>query len=294
MIFMEHLFDSLYDNGFIRIAVLDGKTCGIVKNRLILCFIPYEAAVPSITIREAVIHRYYPVSQKAYNTVRLFARECQTQGIDMTVDSSIHIKNLLDRLPFLKKGRNTLSYFHDYGSRFHVQVLTSDDDRIPITDWPDLKSHDIMCGECRKCIKSCPSGAIQTEGFVKERCLRYWMLSGKLPPEEIALQMGNRLIGCDECEACCPQNPSGTGDTIFVPIRDILENYRSLNLCDMIGKNYAIPNRITAQACIIAGSLKRTDLKDSIQNIFRNHPSPICHQAAEIALGMINNVTTED
>ena len=113
------------------------------------------------------------------------------------------------------------------------------------------------------------------------------MLNGKIPPEEIAILMGNRLIGCDDCEICCPQNTSGKADPISIPIRDILEKPQSVNLSDMIGKNYAIPNRITAQACIIAGSLKRTDLKKQLQEISRNHPSPLCHQAAELALKMI-------
>lgn len=284
---MEHLFDSLIQNGFIRVTVLDGKICKISKKRLILCFIPYETSRATETIREAVIHRYYPVSQKAYITARSFAEECRATGIDMKVDSSVHIKNLLDRLPFLKRGRNTLSYLSDYGSRFHVQVLTSDDDRIQVTDWPDSSPHDIMCGECRNCISACPSGAIQPDGFEKEKCLRYWMLNGKVPPESIAHLMGNRLIGCDNCENCCPHNKIGRGNPISIPLYDLLEKPQSIYLCDLIGKNYAIKNRITAQACIIAGSIYRTDLTDKLQEIARYHPSALCHQTAELALKMI-------
>ena len=75
----------------------------------------------------------------------------------------------------------------------------------------------------------------------------------------------------------------GHWDTDFLGVLII----KSIYLCDLIGKNYAIKNRITAQACIIAGSIYRTDLTDKLQEIARYHPSALCHQTAELALKMI-------
>lgn len=67
------------------------------------------------------------------------------------------------------------------------------------------------CGDCRKCVEACPTGAIQADGLVDARaCIAYLTIEhdGEIP-EELQPLMGERLFGCDRCTAVCPYNPEG-------------------------------------------------------------------------------------
>lgn len=71
----------------------------------------------------------------------------------------------------------------------------------------------IMCG---RCVKSCPSGALQKDGTLDaRRCLSYLTIEhrGELP-EELSL-VGRRIYGCDVCRDVCPYNSSNE-----MPVRE--------------------------------------------------------------------------
>ena len=289
---MKDLRGELIRLGFDRVAVLDGREAGIAEKRLMLCFMYYSGNAADVgEIREGVIHPYYPVSQQAYRTARSFAEACREEGIPVRLANHIHIKKILDRLPFLQKGRNTLSYLPESGSRFHVQILTCDAE-TEVTDHPEEEAHGIFCGECRKCMENCPGGAIREDGFSKEACLRYWMMSGNCPPDGIARKMGNRLIGCDACENCCPHNPSGDGETVTYPIREMLTGAAADDLKEQIGSNYARRGRIRIQGCVMAASLQREDLMPEILQL-RGDDNEEVRKAAEQAIRLIREKRTK-
>ncbi len=280
--------EAILGLGFDRVAVLDGTACGITAKRLILCFACYEAEREESAVPEAVIHPYYPVSQQAYLKAKAFAADCEAHGIRVSMADDIRIKPVLNRLPFLRRGRNTLNYLPEKGSRFHVQVLVSEEE-LPVTDVPEPEEHGYACGSCRKCEENCPGGAIGPEGFRREKCLRWWMLNGKVPPEEIRRHMGNRFLGCDACEACCPMNPEGKGRAEVIPLADILDGKANGMLRELIGPNYARTNRMLMQAGTCAGSLGRTDLRPRLETLAETSASPAVREAAEAALGMLTS-----
>jgi epoxyqueuosine reductase len=63
------------------------------------------------------------------------------------------------------------------------------------------------CGPCRRCLSSCPTGALVAPGVLDARKCLAWMLqaTGVFPIEYRAL-LGDRIYGCDDCQDACPAN----------------------------------------------------------------------------------------
>lgn len=64
------------------------------------------------------------------------------------------------------------------------------------------------CGFCRRCVESCPAGAIDAENGVDARkCVSYLTIEnrGEIPVESRRM-IGGRVYGCDTCLEACPWN----------------------------------------------------------------------------------------
>lgn len=274
---------KLLDAGFARVIVLDGAECGEPgAGSVLLALWAYEAEREP-QAGEAWIHPYYFASQQAYEAAAAIAGELAPQGVALRDD--IRLKPIFARLPGFTQGRNTLSYAEGFGSRFHVQTLTTAE-ALPPTCHLEASTHLLHCGECRRCEQACPTNALEGGVFHRERCIRSWQMSGKPVPEAVRERMGNRLIGCDECQRVCPHNPPPTGDAgENVPLEWLLTEPKTaaVALRPRIGVNLNIPNRVLSQACLMAGCSGRRELAEALRKL-AEHPSPTVAEHAKWAM----------
>ena len=284
---------ELIGAGFFRVIAVPGNACGTVEHTVLLALWRYEAeGAPGTS--EGWIHPYYPASQRAYRAAQHCVRCAEAKGVPLRLRNDIRVKPIFARLSGFTQGRNTLSYAEGAGSRFHVQIMTLDmpmDETIPLQEEP----HSLHCGDCRRCMTACPTGAIDENGYHREKCLRNWMLTGKPVPPELRIAMGNRLLGCDECQRCCPHNPPPSGETQpLVPLAELLARPKeaSAALQKLIGVNLALPNRVLAQACLLAGCEGREDLMDTLQSLAA-HPSETVREHAAWAEVQITKRRTQ-
>jgi len=119
-------------------------------------------------------------------------------------------------------GKNTLLLNDKAGSWFFLgEIYISLE--LPV----DISDQTNKCGNCRACLKVCPTNAFP-EPYVLDarRCISYLTIESQEPiPEELRPLMGNRVFGCDDCQIICPWNrySSKTNEIDFSP-RHNLDN----------------------------------------------------------------------
>ncbi|MBI1293083.1 tRNA epoxyqueuosine(34) reductase QueG [bacterium] len=101
-------------------------------------------------------------------------------------------------------GKNTMLIHPQEGSFHFLAVLLTTAELAPGPGRREVRG----CGDCRRCIDACPTGAI-TEPWRLDsrRCISYLTIEkkGALTDEESAMLNG-WLVGCDICQDVCPYN----------------------------------------------------------------------------------------
>lgn len=126
-----------------------------------------------------------------------------------------HSKPYVDHGPVLERewavraglgfvGKHTLLINPSAGSYFFLGVVMTTLEMEP-TAQPATAAG---CGDCRRCIEACPTGAI-TEPWKLDarRCISYLTIEhkGAIDPE-LAARMDGWVFGCDACQDVCPYN----------------------------------------------------------------------------------------
>jgi epoxyqueuosine reductase len=118
------------------------------------------------------------------------------------------------------RGKHTLLLNRDAGSMFFLGEIFTD---LPLPTDEPLSAH---CGECSACIDLCPTGAIVGPYRLDaRRCISYLTIELKESiPVELRPLMGNRILGCDDCQLVCPWNKFAQ--------RSVLPDFDSRNALD--------------------------------------------------------------
>lgn len=102
-------------------------------------------------------------------------------------------------------GKHTLLIHPTQGSYHFLAVLLT----TAALHGPDEIAVDATgCGDCRRCIDACPTGAITEPWKLDARkCLSYLTIEKKGPvEEEFWSQTSGFIFGCDICQDVCPYN----------------------------------------------------------------------------------------
>ena len=100
------------------------------------------------------------------------------------------------------RGKHTLLLNREAGSMFFLGEIFTD---LPLPVDAPVSEH---CGTCSACLSACPTGAIVAPYKVDaRRCISYLTIELKgAIPIEFRHAIGNRVLGCDDCQLACPWN----------------------------------------------------------------------------------------
>lgn len=220
---------------------------------------PYQPA--SIEGDEALfVDGYYFASNAAYKAAQALEARLISAGCFAKANVSYPAKAAALRAGLGWIGKNSLLHTKRFGTRVVILLMLTD---IEILDEAsELLDEKDACLGCNLCVKACPSGALDENGMSHpERCMRNFMMEGVVAPEHIREKMGMKLIGCDLCQQACPLQPKmDRSACLRFELKDfVTDDQKTFSqavamLAEEIGRNAARPQRIRAQAALLAGN----------------------------------------
>lgn len=218
---------------------------------------PYVAA--ALPEGEALfVDSYYPASNAAYHAARKLEERLLAAGCFAKANVSYPAKEAAVRAGLGIIGKNSLLITPEYGTRVVLILIATDIPASPAA----MDRSNAGCYACGRCAAACPSGAIDENGMTHpERCLRNFMMEGNVTPEPLRSRESMRLLGCDICQRVCPMQPS-SAQTMPIDIRlgELVTadghtfSQTVARLGALIGRNAARPQRVRAQAALLAGN----------------------------------------
>lgn len=99
-------------------------------------------------------------------------------------------------------GKNTLLINKKNGSYFFLGEIYTN------IDFETDEKSESYCGDCNKCITTCPTNAILAPHVLDaKKCIAYLTIELKgAIPKKYRDSIGNRVFGCDDCQIVCPWN----------------------------------------------------------------------------------------
>lgn len=206
------------------------------------------------------VDSYYPASNLAYHAAKRLEDRLTAAGCFAKANVSYPAKEAAVRAGLGRIGRNSLLITPEFGTRVVIILMATDIACDPAEK--ESCEEEMGCLGCGRCAAACPSGAMDEQGLSHpERCLRNFMMEGNVTPETLRKKMGMRLLGCDICQRVCPMQPdSAQTAPIQIRLDELVTADQSAfsetvsRLGALIGRNAARPQRVRAQAALLAGN----------------------------------------
>jgi len=226
---------------------------------LLLYFLPYTP-YDERSYKEVFIDSYYSASNKLYHTETQIMEEFRQNSITAARFTG-DLKRLFVTFFDAKRLRNSLVAIEPFGSRIVLGAMEIKDTAISYAPLSYGDYHP-LCKNCIACERACPTGAIAAQSG--KNCIREWQNQNYIRPKRRKL-MGNKLLGCDLCQRCCPLNANAKpvfADNVLTNIT-LQSLLKGSDLHRLIGKNFARPKRIAAHA---RGIIKIGNMEQGIEN----------------------------
>lgn len=252
---------------------------------ILVGIIPYSPFKEVISKDLVAYSSYYNASNKGYQKIKQLVFYLNSLGYQAIANPILPAKAIAFRAGIGSFGKNGLLHTQKHGSFFSIDFLVTN-----AVLKADLSSNTISdCGNCSMCIDTCPVEAIGENGSIRlDCCLRNHMFSSGIIPEHLRRFMGNRILGCDICQNCCPKNKliPRQDDPAPLPLKVLLQgecdSFKKIvkNLENQWGKNYVKGARLIAQAIIAAGNSREASYVPYLSHTSQNvHPPIRAHSA---------------
>ncbi len=118
-------------------------------------------------------------------------------------------------------GKNTMLINPTFGSWLFLGALLTN-----VELEPDEPFSNNFCGNCRRCLKACPTQALSKPWWLDaRRCISYLTIEQRKEeiPRPLASQMGCWIFGCDVCQEACPWNRKAlqSNEPAFKPRKEL-------------------------------------------------------------------------
>lgn len=132
-------------------------------------------------------------------------------------------------LGFVGKNRSIIN--EKFGSFFFIGYIIT-----PLKLKSSTYKYGKKCGECSKCIKACPTGALSEDGFDYKKCISYITQAKELNSSQMK-NMGMNIYGCDMCQKSCIFNTKEPENVYSIEeIYPCIENIISMSNSEFKGK----------------------------------------------------------
>ena len=234
--------------------------------RIVVLAYPYRA-VPESAFPQVHVSPYYLASHSAHGATPALADWLRESGWQAVAHPRLPEKAAALRAGAGRYGCNGLMITEAYGSNVALALLLTDAE-LPLDTCPESQAEGLLAPECQgcaACVRACPTGALNgTSAVDTARCLRPHMFCNEPAPEQYRATMGNRLLGCDDCQRACPcnaraQQSAPRAQTLPLALDELLGSDASREgafqaMVEKVGANFARRNWILAQAALLAGN----------------------------------------
>ena len=145
---------------------------------------------------------YYFAETKANRALNELVDFLKAEGITVKPTGRIPLKAAAVRAGVGSYTHHGLLVREGEGTYTVIKALLTDADGFTVTE----PAADVCTG-CGACREHCPTGAICEDGHTNiNLCLREMMRPGVEIEPAWYETVGNRVLGCEECQLCCPCN----------------------------------------------------------------------------------------